>query len=229
MHIQPDKAVTGREVLRLALSSPDYELVLIDMGISNPSAEEVVQRLRQDYRTMGLRVGVVARMGFFDRAERIAREDPMTLAFARPHTPEAAQWQMNQLASLGTREFVSFQERQQQSARALACLAVLASSSKKLYDMQPVEDAITTGIYTSGLGPRITAVLANLGTRESQVALIELASRYTQPLPTRKAAAKAFRLSAQKFGVLLPDDVVTRQYERYRRSESLDMGTQQVV
>ena len=229
MHIHPDVAVTAREVMRLALSSPDYELVLIDMGISNPSAEVLVQRLRQDYRTMTLRIGVVARSGFFDRAERIAREDPMTLAFARPHTPEAALWQMNQLALLGTREFVGFQERQQESARALACLAMLASSSKKLYDVQQLEEVITTGMYTSGLGPRIATVLANLGTPESQSALVELASRYTQPLPTRKAAAKAFRLSTQKFGVLLPEDAVTRQYERYRRSESQDMGTQQVL
>ena len=113
---QTDMASTGRQALHLALGSPDYEIAFIDTTIDDPVAELLVQQFRHDSRTASLRIGVLARSGSIDQAKRIAGEDPLAMAFSRPHTPEAVAWQVNQLATLGPREFVGFDERQSQAA-----------------------------------------------------------------------------------------------------------------
>ena len=65
---QIDVATSGRELVRMAMASPDYEFVLIDMWIYEPTPDFVVQQLRHDYRSAGLRVGLLAREGFLPRA-----------------------------------------------------------------------------------------------------------------------------------------------------------------
>ena len=71
-------------------------------------------------------------------------------------------------------------------------------------------------------------VLAHLGTPEAQRALVELASRRGQPIAARSAAAAAFRLNTEKFGVLLSAAEVRRQYDRYKQSGQQDAATQRV-
>jgi CheY-like chemotaxis protein len=229
MHVQADTATSGRAAVRMALESPDYEMLVIDAGIDDPNVATVVQELRQDYRTATLPILVMARAGFFERAERLARDDPRTLGLARPHSTESAQAELDQLSAAAPRDSVGFEERQQQAVRALACLATLASSSRKLYDLQRVEDAASTGLYVPGLGGRVAAVLANVPSRDSQLALVDLAGRHTQPLEVRQAAAKAFRISTEKYGLLLSDEAVRRQYDRYQRSKDLDPDSQRVL
>jgi hypothetical protein len=72
-------------------------------------------------------------------------------------------------------------------------------------------------------------VLGNLNSAASQQALVELASRQTQPLEVRQAAVKAFRRNTQQHGILLRGDEIRRQYDRYNESEDQDRGTQQVL
>jgi hypothetical protein len=228
-HIGADNATFGRETVRMALDSPDYETVLIDAGIGNPAIETTIQELRQDYRTAMLPIGVIARSGFFERAQRVARDDPRTLALVRPHSMDTAEAELNQLAAISPREAMGFQERRQQAARALACLATLANSPRKLYDLSGTEDAVSTGLYAPGLGDRVAAVLADMPSLRSQLALVDLASRHAQPLAVRKAAAKAFRTSTEKHGLLLPEEAIRRQYDRYQRSKDLDLDTQHVL
>jgi CheY-like chemotaxis protein len=229
MRYHVDTATTGREALRLATASPDYELVLIDPGIADPLVGPLVEQLRRDYRTASQRIGLLARAGYFDAADRLAQNDPMMLSFPRPHNQDAFQWQLNHFLGLGSREFVGFEERQQQAAAALGCLAVLAQSSKKIYDIRRTQDEVFAAMYAPGLTSRVVAVLANLGTPESQQALVDLACRMTQPIEVRKAAAKAFRLSTKKYGILLTTDSLRQQYDRYEASRQQDLDTQQLL
>jgi hypothetical protein len=227
--IQGERAGSGHAALRMALRCPDYEMLLIDAGIGDPLAETVVEHLRQDYRTAATAIGVVARTGFLERAERLAHDDPRTLALIRPHSEETARAELDSLAALRPQEAVGFEERQQQAGRALACLATLAASSRKVYDLRPAEEAVAAAMYVPGLGGRVAAVLANLPSRASQTALVDLASRPAQPLEARQAAARAFRISTQRYGLLLTEEAVDRQYKRYQRSKDLDVATQQVL
>ncbi len=56
-----------------------------------------------------------------------------------------------------------------------------------------------------------------------------MASRPANPLPLRKAAAVAFDLNVQQFGLLLSQDSIRQQYIRYRQSDSQDAAAQQVL
>ncbi len=224
-----DTAVSGRELIRLATASPDYELALIDAAIDSPAVDLLVQQLRHDCRSATLRVGLIARDGYLERAERVARRDPLALAFSRPHSDQAFAWQMQQLAGLAPRAFVERAQRQRQAAAALDHLADLNGAGNKLYDVRRWQDSVLTALHTPGLGIKAAAVLGNLGTTESQQALLEVASRWTQPIELRKAAAEAFRRHTQASGILLTSGQIVRQYERYNQSETRDAPTQQIL
>ena len=129
---RPTPSTTGRECVRQAIACPDYELVVIDAGIVRPGDRAwSCSRLRQDYRTATLRVAVVARSGFFERAERTAGEDPRSAGLRPAAHPEARPVADSAIVgrrAAGVRRFPA--SGRQQAARALACLATLASSSQ---------------------------------------------------------------------------------------------------
>jgi len=227
--LQTDTAVSGRQLVRMATASPDYELALIDSTIDRPTADLLLQELRGDCRSADLRVGLIARAGSLEQAERVAREDRLTLAFARPHDAQAVQWQLAQLAALRPREFVGHAERQRQAATALDLLSALCGSPQGVYDLRQLQDSVLTAVYNPALSTKAVAVLAYLDTAESQRALVELASRFTQPLEVRTAAVEAFRRNSQKYGLLLTAAEIRQQYDRYNQSESLDAATQRIL
>jgi hypothetical protein len=228
-NIASDMAATGRDAVRMALRCPDYELVLIDMATLGPPAEELVQELHQDYRTASLRIGLIARAGFLKRAERIAEQDPLVLAFSQPIDAEGARWQYGMLMAKSPREFVGFSERLSLAERALNCLARLASTSARLWDMRRVADAAVAGLLQPQLSGHAVAVLAFLPTQNGQQALVDLASRFVNPLKLRQAAGLAFHFNVERFGLLLNQEGIRRQYLRYDASASQDAATQQVL
>jgi len=227
--VDVDTATSGRDLFRLASTSPDYELAFIDVAIDAPTADLLVQQLRRDCRTADLRVGLLAQAGFFEQAERIAQRYARTLSFARPRDEKGFQWQIDQLSALAPQDFVGYEQRQRQAAQALDLLAELSSSPDGLYDLRSAQDGVLTALYNPQLGTKAVAVLENLGTPASQRALVELASRFTQPLELRQAAAAALGKNIGKHGILLTTVEIRRQYERYNQSATLDAGTQQVL
>ncbi len=224
-----DMAPTGRELLGLVISSPDYELAFIDVGIDRPPIDLLVQQIRRDSRCATLRLGLIARDGLYTRGERIARRDPLTLAFSRPHRAQASQWQLDRLTSLAPRRFVPHAQRQKQASLALDLLAQLAEKRNRWYDLSRVEDAVLTALYVPELSTKAAVVLGQLNAAESQQALMNLASNVAQPIEVRQAAVKAFRVNTQQYGLLLRGKQIARQYERYNESENQDVATQRVL
>jgi CheY-like chemotaxis protein len=226
---EADVAIAGREVIQKAIGSPDYELILVDAALTEPAPDLLLQQLRRDGRTAHLPVGIIARAEQFERATRMARNDPLARAFHRPHTAEAAKWQIEQLTKLVAGEMVPFAQRQRQAAQAIAWLAELSVRSQGVYDLKRAEDTAMGALYVPPLAPKAAAMLANLGTAESQVALVEIASRLTQPLEVRKAAVVAFGESTRRYGILLTTDQIQRQYDRYNASANQDVATQKTL
>jgi len=224
-----DTATAGRELVQLAIASPDYELALIDAAIEGPTADILLQQLRHDYRAAQLRVGLIARDGYLERARHVARPDSMALAFSRPHDDQSIAWQVEQLQALGVRTFVAHAERQRQAVEALQRLAEIAGSDRRLYDVYRWQQAPLGALYAPKLSAHAAAVLEHLGTPESQRALADLASRWTQPLPTRAAALAAFRGNTRRYGILLTTEEIRGQYDRYNQSADLDQKTQQIL
>ena len=58
---ESDTANSGRELLRMARSNPDYEFILVSDAVQHPDLRELVQILRRDPRTSRLPVGILAR------------------------------------------------------------------------------------------------------------------------------------------------------------------------
>src|SRR5262249_19325577 len=141
-----DTATSGSQAVRMAQRSPDYELAVIDMATAGPLPEDIVQELHNDYRTAGLRVALIARSATINRAERIAEQDPLVLAFSQPFDPATARSQLSELNALVPREAVGFSERQELAVRALDCLAQLSTTSAKIFDIKKAEDAILAGV-----------------------------------------------------------------------------------
>ena len=227
--LQVDSAVDGRELYRLAAASPDYELALIDAGIQHPPVAELVQQLRQDWRTATLRVGLIARDQWIAQAEQIARGDPLSRAFAWPHDDQAGRWQLEQVTGIAARDFVPFADRQQQAARALDLLVELSRASPGLYDLRPTEEMVVRALTVPKLGTRAAFVLGKLGTSASQRALVEAASQPSCPLAIRQAAAGAFRRSVEEHHILLTTAEIQRQYQRHNESASADAATQKIL
>lgn len=226
---QTDTAVNGREAMRLALSSPDYELALIDAGIDQPPINLLLQQLRHDDRSADLRVGVIAREGFSERAQHAAEQDPLTKAFARPHDDASVAWQLEQLAALKPEEFVTFEERQRQAGEALDMLGELGRNPGKLYDMHQAEKAVLTALNTPSLCKKAIEILISINSPEAQRALVDTAGRLTQPLEIRQAAVSAFRQNLQAHGILLTKEEIIKQYQQYNESKNQDESTQKIL
>ena len=71
------------------------------------------------------------------------------------------------------------------------------------------------GLLVPRLSGHAVAVLANLGTPASQRALVDVASRFFNPLAIRQAAGTAFGVNVKRFGLLLDREAIRQQYARY--------------
>jgi len=224
-----DTAVNGREAIRKLLSSPDYELVLVDSAMARPTVDFFLQELRHDCRTAKLPVGVLAREGRLARARLLTRRDPLAEAFPRPHTADVVQWQVERVLQLLGRDRILAAERERQAAQSLKLLADLTGGDRRFYDFNKAEDAALAALLVPPRAADAVLVLGNLSTPKSQRSLVDLASRWTQPIELRTAAAQAFRRSIEQKGILLTTDQIRLQYDRYNQSETLDANTQQVL
>ncbi|NLE36780.1 MAG: HEAT repeat domain-containing protein, partial [Pirellulaceae bacterium] len=224
-----ETAVTGREMIQKLVESADFELVFLDARIDLPPLGILVQQLRQDGRTAAMPAGILAAEGFADRAERAARNDPMTLVLARPSDRETAKWQVERLASLARRAHVSPELRKQMAARTLGQLAELAETSRGVFDLSRVERAALGAAWSPALSGDAVAVLERLGSPESQKALVDLASNRGRSLEIRNAALAALAASIERNGILLTTGQILQQYDRYNGSAAADKPTQQIL
>lgn len=228
LNYQTEIASTGREVVRMAIDSPDYEIVLLDAIISYPTVDEVLQALRRDGRTSLLPVGILAAAGDLERARHMARNDARAEAFPRPHDFPAVQWQIERLAALGG-DLLSPEQRKRQAGAALDWLAEGSRSPGAWVDGSRIEPTVIHALDTPGLAAKACVVLGNLGTPQAQQALVDLASRKTAPLADRIAALEAFRTAVQQRGILLTTARIQLQYDRYNQSAADDPATQAVL
>jgi hypothetical protein len=226
---EADCCQTGRDLVLQAARSPDYELAMIDVTIDQPTIGTVLQQLRRDPRTAQIRVGLIARSGYLDQAERVVRTDPWTRPFSRPRDVQACRWQLAQLEGLAPTEFIPAAVRLWQAGRALGLVADLERTSPKVYDLRRAQEAAVAAVNNPKLVDKAVAVLADSNSAAGQRALVELASRPTQPVPVREAAVEAFRHSTAKFGILLTRDEILRQYRRYNESEQEEASSRRLL
>lgn len=228
---EADIATGGRQLFKMATASPDYELILVSDTINRPEYNELQQQLRRDPRTAMLPLGLIARSQNLQRAQQIARQEPLTEAFPRPHEVEDMFLQIRRLVRTLGRRNVLLEERLTHGQAALAWLAQLAARPERysFYNLLRTEAAVAEALFVPELSVPAAEALAGIATADAQRALITLASQNAQPLSQRQAAAAAFRAAVARRGIMLTSDEILLQYDRYNQSETLDAETQAVL
>jgi len=226
-----DAAGTGKETFQLAVKNPDYEFLLISDAVDSLNANETIQMFRKDPVTARMPIGLMARQENQRHAEASAELGPLLIAFPRPHDVRSMSFQVSRIADLAGHTRVGYDARLDQAERALQHLTRLAENQQEraFYDMFRVRQAIQAALATPGLSTGAARIMGLLGCPESQRNLVTLASQHARPLAERQAAAEAFTQAVQRRGLLLTRDEISLQYDRYNRSEALDVGTQQVL
>lgn len=225
-----ETAVTGSELIRRLLQSADYELVLVDARIDGPPVGILVQQIRHDARLASLPVGILGTEGFYDLAERVARDDPLTLALVRPHDAQTVRHQVEQLEALGGRSAVAPELRKRQAAEILGQLAALAADDRTPFaDFGEVQRTVLRAAHSPEQSASAIGVLEHLSSPESQKTLVDLASDSRKPVELRKAALSALVNSVERNGILLTTDEILTQYELYNQSAAADPATVQIL
>ncbi|HEY3595856.1 MAG TPA: hypothetical protein VGL13_18355 [Polyangiaceae bacterium] len=115
------------------------------------------------------------------------------------------------------------------ATQAITWLADLLSRDHSFYDLRRQAPIITAALYQPELAEHSLAALALLGTPESQRTLVDFASRSSVPIASRREAAAAFAQSVARSGILLTDEEILHQYDRYNASATADADTQAVL
>ncbi len=226
---QVDTAVSGQEVVRQVIASPDYEVIFVAASLGERTVQNLLQQLRFDCRSAWVPVAVLERLGQAKLAAHLAQGDRLTMNFVPPHTEEDTRWIVDQLlVQLGPLQ-VPYEERQAQAVAAIGWLGDLSAQEQSLFGLRRLEELVRLSYRIPALAPQALTVLGNLSTPKSQQMLVDQASQVTEPLASRKAALAAFQESVAKHGVLLTAQQILLQYDRYNQSSTLDSDTQQVL
>ncbi len=222
-------AFNGQEAAKLLLATPDHEFAMIDMGISRPTAELLAQQLRHDNRAADLRIGFVAREGYFDQADRAAANDPLSRSFARAQDEQGFRFQLERLQSLRLREFVGFEERQREADAAVAALLELSQTGTKIYEWAPIQKSVLSALLSPVMLGKALPLAVRFNSPEMQTSLLKLVNRANLSPEMRESALAAFQRHVRTHGILLTSEEIRRQYDVYNRSEKLDKATQKLL
>jgi CheY-like chemotaxis protein len=219
----------GREAVDLALAMPDLEMIFVDVNINGPDIREVVYELRASPTTAEVPIAILAPNIRMPAAERIASEHTRVIAVPRVFSPEILKPLVARLTALSGRFATPPNVRAAQAVDALTWLSTLSGGERPFYKIRRTEPVIEAALYRADAAKSAITALGKLGTAESQSSLVDFASQATLPLESRSQAAEAFRASVAAHGVLLTNDQILTQYDRYNASETADADTQRVL
>ena len=226
-----ERVLLGKSLIELVRKQTDCDLVLISNTISSPTIGEIIQRFRDDPRTASISIGILADPEDLDRVTMLATMDPLTEVVGRPHTVENLAFYLARLEHLRSYHHVGVEERIAQARKTLQWTAKLVEKSEqyRFYNLLRQEPAFVSAVSVPSLTRYASPILGSMGTANSQKALVNTASRNSLDLVSRQAAAQAFDRAVEKRRVMLTQQDILRQYDRYNASETLDKQTQQVL
>lgn len=229
MGFEPQIASTGKVLVERARMRADIELVLIDMAIGKPGVRDVVFGLRREPVTALVPIVLLARESQLASARTIASEHDRVMAYPRPHSDELlVEYATAALGEL-PRDWPSPSEREAFAARALAIMDKFLENDREFYRLRAASGMIAQNVRLGPAGQPALDVLAQLGTRDSQLTLLQLAGARTVEIESRRSAADAFRQSVERFGLRITTGEITRQYDLYNASEIDTKESQQIL
>lgn len=217
------------EAARIAATQADVRLVLLDRSLIEPDRGGLLARLRSDFRSARLPVGIVCEPDDVARIRSRYYDDPFTFALYRPTSAEHLQRQFALTPLPGAAAAATGPQRIERANSALAAMRQIAGAKTSPFNLRSYEDSLLRAAASPVLAKPAFGVLANFGSAAAQRTLADAASLTARPLDVRQAAASAFCDNVARFGTLLTTSEISRQYARYNAAESLDAPTQELL
>ena len=219
---------TGSETIRQAVQSTRLQFLILDSDISRPALREVIYQLRSNLSTAHTPIAIFSSLENLAEAKELAETHEHLFAVPRPHRHEVMNDLVERLQQELSEETLR-EERIAQAIQALNWLGELLDTGHPYDELLRGSEKVGQTLFVEELTKPSLRVLAVLGTSTSQHHLVDLASSGVASIETREAAVAAFATSVQRFGKLLSNDQLQRQYDRYNASESADAETQAVL
>jgi DNA-directed RNA polymerase subunit K/omega len=222
------------EMVQLFRRDRRTALIPIGVMVGVDSADNLPKLLHDDFRAplYGYRdpIGKV-RERTLESVTTSLKFDRRTLVAPRPHSSESTAFLAQQVRKLGGRELTSREERQFAGKAALAAFQTLASNPETFnrYGVLREEASLIAALNSPGLSVVAAEVLGLLATPKAQTALVDVCSQPARPLADRQAALAAFQAAINRRGIMLTQQQILLQYDRYNESETLDKPTQEIL
>ncbi len=230
--VYPVTAISGRELLSVALQNPDFEAIFITDSISRPDYIELAQQLRSDWRTRRTPICLLIHSDESSRrVDQVLKRDPFLMALPASFESRAMGSHMTRLRRLAQPWGVTPETRRIHADAAMRWLARVANDRQRygFYELGPHESTLIRTLYTPSYTDLSSSILAGLGTASAQRELVTYASQRGIPQQDRLAAAAAFDQSVRTSGVLLTTTEIQLQYDRYNASKREPVESQKVL
>ncbi len=223
---------SSREFFRAATADPDVEVLLVTDSLDNPDYADLIQQLRNDWRTRRLPIALL-----FQDANRARRmkvrigDDPLFTVIPFSFAPEYVESHVARLNDKVQPWKLTNFDRRRHGASAVDWLTKIANDRDHygFYNLGQQQSQLTRLLYLPGFAESASQILASLGTPAAQRELVNFASQSGLPVDEREKAVEAFVQSVKTGGTLLTTVEIQQQYDRYNASKNEPEATQKVL
>ncbi len=227
------QAVTSsREFFKQATSNPDIEMLFVSDTMARPQYAELIQQLRNDWRTKRLPIAFLYRD--LVRNKRVSfrvRDQDRIIQVPFSVNPELVASHVTRLNDLIQPLRLTNLDRRRHAALAVRWLEKVASdpANYSFYNLGAQQDALANLLYLPGFAASGSKILASLGTPKAQRELVNFASQSALPIEDREKVVKAFTEAVKRGGTLLTTREIQQQYDRYNASKTEPEETQKIL
>lgn len=222
----------ARDFFGQATSDPDIEMLFVTDTLNRPHYAELIQQLRNDWRTRRLPIAFLFRD--HERNKRVTfrlPNDDLLITAPFSDLPDLVATNVVNLRKLYDPWQLSNVDRRRHAAAAIRWI-IKVSGDRETYsfcDLGAQQESLIRILYIPGFAEKASTVLAGLGTPNSQRELVNFASQSGLPIADREKVVQAFADSVNKGGTLLTSVEIQQQYDRYNASKTESKETQEVL
>ena len=222
----------ARDFFGQATSNPDIEMLFVTDTLNRPHYAELIQQLRNDWRTR--RVPIAFLFRDHERNKRVTfrlPNDDLLITAPFSDLPDLVATNVVNLRKLYDPWQLSNVDRRRHAAAAIRWITKV-SGDRETYsfcDLGAQQESLIRILYIPGFAEKAGAVLAGLGTPDSQRELVNFASQSGLPMADREKVVQAFAESVKTGGTLLTSVEIQQQYDRYNASKTESKETQEVL
>ena len=243
---QVELAATSAAAMRIATSSPDVELLVIDLLCSRPAVPDLLQAMRQDNRTYSIPIAVLTddekilatavdfrSLPFMEKIEKQRGDNPFASSLSIVYPPVssdevARKINLDLFARCGV-EPVPAVLRLQQARQSLLWLKEIVESPIKIYQIESLDAVVRDAVHSNSKVWQGLELAATIKSGAMQDLIYEIVAQTANPMTLRQEAADRFKESVDNFGVLLRGKQVQRLYDRYNASEFEAKESQEIL